>query len=176
MTAIRVETLSNGDFSQLNIAIDITPEILHDVVQEGIVETSGAILQQSSEYPRPAVHPFVWSFDPQANARARRWYFAAIARGEISTDGQRYVRTGQFGESFDIVAERQGDDTEAMFGSGFNAASYVVGNASGSVQQIPGHAITGWYQFNVLADVWALELIEFVDIRFALAFEDEFNG
>lgn len=155
-----IKSVYIGDLSayrRLQDTINDTNAIVREAVEYSAERTRNPFLAGAQGTPPPSVHPFVWSRDPQANARARRWYFGAIARGEIPTDGERYLRSGKLGESFTItVVDNQGA-IESVFGSSANSASYVVGNADGSLQQIPGHDTTGWWQFQPLADAWVDE-------------------
>ncbi|GAB4527821.1 MAG: hypothetical protein OHK0046_45980 [Anaerolineae bacterium] len=101
------------------------------------------ILDILQSIPRPSVHPFVWSPNPAAHRRAARWYFAALARGEIPTDGTRYLRSGRM--AADWTAEtRLTEDGTLLVGvvNDAPAASYVYG--SDTFRQVPGHRTTGW--------------------------------
>jgi hypothetical protein len=87
-------------------------------------------------------HPFIWSFDQAKQARARRWWFAAIAGKipgvRIDTAGGRYRRTGRGPKSIKIFFDRpEGTITVEIPGSGFGL--YTVGP-----RQVPSHARTGW--------------------------------
>lgn len=171
MTTIQYVSNHNQILNDLASAVDASSDLLFEAVQFSVERTKNPFLAAAKGTPRQAVHPFVWSNDPAANERARRWYFAAIKRGDIPTDGTRYIRSGKFGNSFDIVAMRDGDDVIATFGSSASAASYIVGNADGSLQQIPGHRRTGWYEFDLLAEVWAEERIRETAERLAVLVE-----
>ncbi|MEL6527872.1 MAG: hypothetical protein AAFQ07_19400 [Chloroflexota bacterium] len=140
-------------------------------VEIATANASNDALRAVQRTPRPSVHPFRWSLDSNANARARRWYFAAVARGEIRTDGTRYVRSGDLGKSFDVFVEERSNSIDAVFGSDFDKASYVTGNADGSVSQIPGHARTGWFEFNEPAQQFVTDVVAGVQRELPNQFE-----
>jgi hypothetical protein len=87
-------------------------------------------------------HPFIWSFDAAAQARARRWWFAAIAGRipgvKIQTSGGRYKRTGRGPKSIMVIFDRKdGIIAIEVPASGFGL--YTVGP-----KQVPSHARTPW--------------------------------
>jgi hypothetical protein len=137
--------------------LDDSEDIIQDAVRYAVRRTANPTLAAVNFAPRPAVHPFVWSLNPAANERARRWYFAAVKRGEIPTDGTRYVRTGRLNASFDIATEQSDDGFSAVFGTDFDKASYVVGDMTGNLEQVPGHRTTGWWELRPIAEVWVEE-------------------
>lgn len=98
-----------------------------------------------TRYPGPSVHPFVWSYNKAANDRARRWWFMAIDKGLVRTDGVRYVRSGELGESWEMIYDAS-NGTITFFNSA-DGAGYVIGD-----RQIPGHRRTGWQQIDMMLD------------------------
>lgn len=138
-------------------------DVVTTAVELAVADASPSALQAARATPRPAVHPFRWSYDPQKNAKARRYYHAAIARGEIRTDGSRYIRSGRHGKSFDTGVRETNNGVEAVFGSDFDKASYVVGNEDGSIKQIPGHDRTGWTPFQQPAEQFVDDVVKGVD-------------
>jgi hypothetical protein len=84
---------------------------------------------------------FVWSFDPAANARARRWFFANYPKGR--------ARTGRLAASWRSGATYNSKDGTFTVSVGNSApyASYVVGSEASGFQQVPGHVTTGWVNF-----------------------------
>lgn len=106
-------------------------------------DTEDRFLPQLGEYPQQrAVHPFVWSHNPAANARARRKYFAMINEGLINTDAYGYVRSGGYRRSWIFDIEQSGDTIKLLLYNTFPARKWVGGSS-----QIPGHARTGWKQY-----------------------------
>lgn len=87
-------------------------------------------------YPprRSLSRKFVWSHDPIANARARRWFFANYPEG--------YTRTGALGKAWDVKMSVTVAGFSVSIANPAKAASYVYG--TDSYPQIPGHAATGW--------------------------------
>ena len=96
-------------------------------------------------------YPFVWSYDPAAQGRARRWWFA-------NKDGP-HQRTGAMERAWDVRFVQVGDGGEI---EAFNEASgveYVYGD-----RQVPSHYLTGWPQADTVvaeeAQVMTDQLIE----------------
>ncbi len=163
-----------ADVKQLNKyseAFDDIDDVVKTAVELAVADASPSALQAARNTPRPSVHPFVWSYDPIKQAKARRWYFAAIKRGEINTNGQRYVRSGKFGRSFDTGVQDHGDSIDAVFGSDFDKSSYVVGNADESIKQIPGHDTTGWQKFAIPAEQFEDDVVKGVQKELPNVFE-----
>lgn len=138
-------------------------DIVASTIEQVTADVAPSILDVARNYPRPAVHPFVWSNDPIANRRAQRYYHAAIARGEISTNGSRYVRTNKFANGFDVRVEESSNSTDAVLGNNFDKSTYIVGSADGSVNQIVGHDRTGWNPFRNVAQQFENDIVQGVD-------------
>lgn len=101
--------------------------------------------------------PFIWSIDPAAQARARRWYFAnKVPKG---SKGGRYERTGALEKSADVqfVAVDTGGEFQLEHESG--AWDYVYGD-----KQVPSHYLTGWPSednvVNTEADILQRQIID----------------
>lgn len=100
-------------------------------------------LVRKTPKPRTSSSPrFIWSRDKAAQDRARRWWFAAIARGEIPTNGQNYQRTGQLQRAWKIEVTRKGTTLTLIAANNNRGAVYVYGDYGRP--QIPGHRATGW--------------------------------
>lgn len=137
------------------------PQIVIETALElAIAKTAQPAIDSIGNAPRPAVHPFRWSLDPQKQAKARRWYFAAIKRGEINTNGSHYVRSGKYKKSFNVAVQPSSDGIDAVFGSNFNKASFIAGNEDRTLKQIPGHETTGWNEFAPVADKWVDDTLQ----------------
>lgn len=92
--------------------------------------------------PRQPQLPFVWSTDPAANDRARKWYFANKVKGGA---GGRYQRTGAYGRSFRV----RWQDGSLLVSTDYAGARWVGGSLSLDPQragrwQVPSHKRTGW--------------------------------
>lgn len=81
--------------------------------------------------------PFVWSFDPVKNARARRWYFAN--KVDRNTPGGRYQRTGGLAEAWKTTTLITDDSGSVTIDNPVDGAVYVVGDYI-----VPSHEKTGW--------------------------------
>ena len=159
---------------RLTKTVDDIPAILAGVVELAVSEASDPALDAMQATPRPSVHPFVWSLNPEKQQRARRYYFAAIARGEIPTDGTRYRRSGRYGKSFDAGVQEHKDSIDAVLGSDFDKASYVAGNEDSSIKQIPGHVKTGWQAFRPIAASWSDDVVQVVQRELPGAIQERF--
>lgn len=89
-------------------------------------------------YPprRNLSRPFVWSNNPEANARARRWFFANYPNG--------YTRTGDMGKAWKVGLSVTVAGFSVTVRNPADGASYVYGDDA--YRQIPGHAATGWFK------------------------------
>lgn len=104
-----------------------------------------SVSNQVSEYALKVVQtypegvptlPFIWSYDPAKQNRARRWYFANKAKGNI---GGRYQRTGGLGKAWETKAVITPLAGEIELINTSPAATYVYGPL-----QVPSHYLTGW--------------------------------
>ena len=108
---------------------------------------------------------FVWSFNSEANARARRWWFAMIRKGVIPTDGNRYRRTGGMASAFRSMYQYVATEKrhEILIVGGFRGSRYVVGTFDERRHfQIPGHSSrfgTGWWLLTDVAQEWYERLL-----------------
>lgn len=82
----------------------------------------------------PASPRFIWSHDPEKNARARRWFFANYPNG--------YTRTGALVQAWETAIEFDAGITRIEIENPARGASYVFG--SDEFDQVPGHKTTGW--------------------------------
>lgn len=104
-----------------------------------------------SEPPELPELPFVWSTNPEAQKRARRWYFAnKVPRGSA---GGRYQRTGALIEAYRVIADITNYDALITLINTSPGAEYVVGD-----RQVPSHRATGWEQIDDVALDASVEL------------------
>lgn len=147
---IRVDpVLETRAIANFDAFLDAFPELATETVEDAWrKEIEPEFTSEVQWYPGPSQNslnsgaPFVWSLDPAANARARRWWFANFPNGR--------ERTGKLAESYQ-VAITQGDGIIAI--SVRNTAPYhqwVKGR-----RQIPGHLRTGWPLDKEIMDFWA---------------------
>lgn len=81
--------------------------------------------------------PFIWSTNPAANARARRWYFAnKVPKGST---GGRYQRTNKLEQAWDITFVEDDDGAAIQVENTEPGAEFVWGK-----RQVPSHYLTGW--------------------------------
>lgn len=93
--------------------------------------------------PEPPAHPFVWSFDEAANARAKRWWFYAIHAGIVATDPitKRYLRTGKRMKGWHFVTDASDDGGILTVTNKEPGVEFVYG-----FRQVPSHELSGWPQ------------------------------
>lgn len=115
---------------------ETSPDLLHSLRREGL---------------RRALHPFVWSNDPQKNRAAARYYFWAVNSGLIKTDAYGYVRTGELTDAYDlsVITTRNGEVTAFVRNKANRAYRYTIGK-----RQVPGHAATGWSKDEPIIAEW----------------------
>lgn len=89
---------------------------------------------------------FIWSRNKAANKRARGWWFANIAKGNINTNGSNYVRTGGLQKRWRVYFNVTTNDATITLENRSRGAKYVYGNKERP--QIPGHKTTGWKSVN----------------------------
>jgi hypothetical protein len=103
--------------------------------------------------PRTSIK-FVWSLQRAANERARRWWWANLRAGTIPTDGSHYLRSGLISSSWQNEIFIQGDTVVLLIFNPADGAEYVYGSPEQT--QVPGHAATGWLNYQ--------DLLRFADV------------
>lgn len=146
-TTVTVNTQPLAEAAEFFEHIQLEINRIGDDVQREIAPT---LLSELAYYPGAVVHPFVWSTDATKNARARRYYFAAVRRGDIPTSGGGYARTGSYGRSWFVQRDTEADAFVLRVGSRHPAAQFIGGSLNqrsvgeAARWQIPGHSATGW--------------------------------
>lgn len=127
----------------------------------------GATAELTRE-PGSPVYPYVWSLNPAANARARRWYFAnKVPKG---SRGGRYRRTGAMLKAWKIKVAVRNDRALITMENPSLGAEYVQGRF-----QIFGHIRTGWPNADEIALKWSeIATDKFIDAWFTIT--DPFAG
>jgi hypothetical protein len=137
---IRATTLTDDDvLKALQEQIRQTPRRMRSRIQRAASRTASQLLKDardSEPAQRPQL-PFVWSTNPAANARARRWYFANMV--DKNRWRERYERTGRLIQAF--VTRINVEDLAGLvvLENDIPGAAYVVGD-----RQVPSHIRTGW--------------------------------
>lgn len=90
--------------------------------------------------PRAPSLPFVWSYDPAANARARRWYFANKVKGRT---GGRYARTHALVNNWRVIGAQSQNGAILTISNDTPGLDYVQGP-----RQVPSHQASGWAQYD----------------------------
>lgn len=122
----------------LSDAATRSPGILNTLVKRRISRTKSKILRKLRTAPEAVPDlPFIWSTNPAANARARRWYFAnMVPKG---SKGGRYQRKGTLERAWDVKISVTGEGGAVLIENDSPGAVYVVGE-----RQVPSHYLTGW--------------------------------
>jgi hypothetical protein len=106
------------------------------------------ILEDVQVSPPQSSLPFIWSYDPAAQRRARAWYYAN--RVDPDSAGGRYARTGGLEEDWRV----EGDYTPAggvtTIANPNPQAKWVYGMA-----QVPSHARTGFIRIDAVERKYA---------------------
>jgi len=108
---------------------------------------------------------FVWSLNRSANARARRWWFWQLSQGNINTDGQHYIRSGVIPNSWQTEIAIAGSEVTLTIFNPAKGSEFVYGSPEQT--QVPGHATTGWINYQEL-----LGFIEVVRDETRIAWEE----
>jgi hypothetical protein len=118
------------------------PRRLQVYVRDTVYQQLERDIQPLKEEPPPPDYPFIWSNDPQKQARARAWWFANLKKKGDSSGG-RYQRTHGLSRGWliDINTFRA-----SIMISVYNAADRAV-KWTQSVFQVPSHKRSGWAQY-----------------------------
>lgn len=129
-------------FNSLKTFVQQYPNLVNKEVRAKFYgEIAQPMLEDFQTYPGPAKHPFEWSENPAANARARRWFFAHYPKG--------YRRTGKLAAGY-TVGVSESDDALAIFvRNPSKTLKWVKGK-----RQVPGHRRTGWRQDDEIYSHW----------------------
>lgn len=135
---IRQKTVAtNRQIPLLRDFLGAFPELAVETVQRRLERTvTPPFLQELRHEAERVKHPFVWSYDPVKNARARRWFFANFPKG--------YKRTGALSRSWKITFVRGKQSISMRVTNNRKGASFVVGSLNGKLGQVPGHSKSGW--------------------------------
>ncbi len=136
---IRQKTVAtNRQIPLLRDFLGAFPELAVAAVQTRLERNvTPHLLSELKHEPATVKHPFVWSYDPVKNARARRWWFANNPVGG-------YKRTGALSRSWKITFVRGKQSISMRVTNNRKGASYVVGSLNGKLGQVPGHKTSGW--------------------------------
>lgn len=121
-----------------------------------------ALAELRSTPPPRGSEVFVWSTNSEANRRAQRWYFAAVARGDIDTAGGRYIRSGKLSDGWIFTQSSSGGAIAVIVENNSPGSRWVYGSLAqdGAKYQIPGHKRTGWQIAKDTVDFWMDALTE----------------
>lgn len=89
---------------------------------------------------------FIWSRNREKQARARRWWFAAIRKGIVPTANGRYARTGLLQRSWKLESRIESYFGAISISNSRKGAEFVVGT-----WQVPSHEANGYPRIDRLA-------------------------
>ena len=126
--------------------------IIGELAEEVHNDIEPQALAELGYYPGPSQHRGRWSNTPDANTRARRYYWWAVHAGVINADPDTgaYIRSGQYGEAWYVAFEATAGVFAFRIGTTYPGAIYVGGSlnqrtpGAAARWQNPGHAATGW--------------------------------
>lgn len=130
------------------------PSALRAYAEKVVPRLIRRILTPLYTEPRTPTLPFVWSYDPVKQARARRWYFANKVKGNR---GGRYVRTHALVNNWKVVGAASKDGAILTVSNDTPGLDYVQGP-----RQVPSHHDSGWAQYDEIllkAEVEASDLV-----------------
>ena len=114
------------------------PKFVGQVAADAFKERSPDLLRSlKREGLRRALHPYVWSDDPQKNRAGMKYYFWAVSVGLIKTDAYGSVRTGELTNRYElsVITTQNGEVTAFVRNKANRAYRYTIGK-----RQTPGHA------------------------------------
>lgn len=133
-------------FPELVQTIETLPQTLADEAL-AIAAQYEPIVQALIQYPPARGNDtYVWSRNKTLNDKARAWWFANLAEGNIPTDGRHYLRQGGLEKSLRIEVDIENEVVVIRIVNTYDKSRYVVGtlNARGADTRNPSHAKTGW--------------------------------
>jgi hypothetical protein len=121
-----------------------------------------ALAELRSTPPPRGSEMFIWSTNAEANRRAQRWYFAAVARGDVDTSGGHYIRSGKMAEGWIFTQSSSTGGIAVVVENDSPGSRWVYGSLAqdGAKYQNPGHGRTGWQVAKETVDFWTEALIE----------------
>lgn len=131
-------------FQAVNEAMRRSPGFMATQLNRRLQRNRSALKAEIIVEPPLPKLPFVWSLDPAAQARARRWYFAN--RVPPGSEGGRYPRTGDLLDAFDIQLDTSEGTGIFIITNDAPGAEFVIGN-----RQVPSHAESGWPDIDEVA-------------------------
>lgn len=137
-------TYNNRVLSDLSTKIKKAPATILDVAEKTIPSLMQRELEPLTTEPRIPTLPFIWSFDPAAQARARRYYFGVKLKGKPR--GGRYSRTHMLVNQWKkIIVARTPNEATFTTGNDMPGLDYVQGPS-----QVPSHNDSGWGRYDIV--------------------------
>jgi hypothetical protein len=137
-----IDASASNDFTTLDKVRDRalqSPTLMNNSLK--IVRRRGLkrLREKTEQMPPQGDLPFVWSLDPEANLRARRWWYANYVAKQGRRSGGRYRRRGKNGgiiTGWDIVLELSPRGGSITLKNDMPGAEHVYGP-----RKVPGHAL-----------------------------------
>lgn len=125
-------------FDDIQSTISRSGKLMSRAFQRDVTKVRQQFERDVANEPPQAPLPFVWSSNPQAQARARAYYFAnKVPRG---SRGGRYKRTHKLAKSWKFKIDLKDAAGVITATNDTPGAEYVIGD-----RQVVSHRIAGWY-------------------------------
>jgi hypothetical protein len=128
-----------------------SPALMQVAVDRQIRRLRPLILEVLQVSPQQSALPFVWSYNKQAQQRARAWYYANhVPRG---SKGGRYTRTGALAKAWRVEGSFNRTGGEITITNRAKGAEFVYG-----MKQVPSHARSGFPRIDAIRKKWTPEI------------------
>ncbi len=148
MTRIEMAQTLN-DLRGIDTHVRKSPALMKTAGDRQIRRVRPLILKDAALSKRQGPLPFIWSHNPDAQARARAWVFANLVDNSGALGG-RYQRTGRMEKATKVSGAFTQDGGSVTLSNDAPGSERVFG-----ALQIPGHAAAGHPTFASVADKWA---------------------
>lgn len=131
--------------------IERTPKTFQPVVQRLFAQARTYILVDAHTAPYQSPLPFIWSFNPTKQAKARAWWFANYVNNASRKKGSRnrYRRTAELDSATRVPGVITAQGGQLTLENERKGAVYVFG-----FKQVPSHAASGHPLFSKVAEKW----------------------
>jgi hypothetical protein len=130
-------------FPELTRYIQTLPDTLEQEALETAVQFEDELEAIYNEAPPRGNGKFVWSLDPEKNAKGQRTWFWLVKTGKVQTDGKHYKRQGKPPYGGKVLVEKTNDGVFIIFTNTWEKSSLIFGKTKKDTR-LPGHKATGW--------------------------------
>ena len=132
-------SVDTGVFTAINNMVGHSGAVMKAYQKRRIPQTLKRIRKRFEAPKNTPEYPFIWSYDPAAQRRAQKWWYA--------NKSGPHVRTGALTAATDV--QFIGDETGGYFevSNTADGNEYVIGE-----KQVPSHYLTGWPTIDAVAE------------------------